>query len=102
MKLINLSVPYIYRFYDRYGNNCNQTVRENFTTLNFNAVKTAFKHKSDEEITLMLGKIFLYLGHHYMDLNHFDRAMNMSEKCRSLCCMTDDYARLTSHVNKIH
>lgn len=49
------------------------------------ALKAAFKNKNDLELNLILSKIYLYLGHHYMDLHYYDRAISFAEKCRTLC-----------------
>lgn len=49
------------------------------------ALKTAMKNKSDLDLNLILSKIYLYLGHHYMDLHYYDRATSLAEKCRNLC-----------------
>lgn len=74
-----------HRYYERYGNNSNQYIRDNFNTININALRAAFKDKNDEELNMILGKIFLYLGHHFMDIHNFDRAISLAEKCRNLC-----------------
>lgn len=73
------------RFYERYGESSNQTTRDNFNTMSKKALKGAFKNKTDLELNLILCKIYLYLGHHYMDLHYYDRAISLAEKCRNLC-----------------
>lgn len=83
---LNLNnVLHLCRFYEKYGDSSTQTIRDYFNILNKKALKTAFKNKSDLELNLILSKIYLYLGHHYMDFHYYDRAICLADKCRSLC-----------------
>ncbi|XP_025423843.1 cell division cycle protein 23 homolog isoform X3 [Sipha flava] len=80
----------LWKYYEKYGDSSIQTTRDHFNVLNKKALKTAFKNKSDMELNLILSKIYLYLGHHYMDLHYYDRAISLAEKCRNLCIEMQD------------
>ncbi|XP_050548067.1 cell division cycle protein 23 homolog [Daktulosphaira vitifoliae] len=77
----------IAKFYEKYCDNSNsQVVCDNFHCLNKIALKNALAEKASEKIiNLILAKIYLYLGHHYLDQNNYEKSFAMADKCRSLC-----------------
>lgn len=93
---------YVCRHYEKYGDSITQTTRDHFNVLNKKALKTAFKNKSDIELNLILSKIYLYLGHHYMDLHYYDRAISLAEKCRNLCIEMQESTCHCLEVSKIN
>lgn len=86
-----------YRLYDKYAHSSNDAVRELFKTMNKNAMYVAFKHITDPECNLLLIKIYLYLGHYYMDLQCYDRALAYAVKCRFFSMDMND--SICSEVN---
>lgn len=88
------------RNYDRYGESSNQAARDYFYELNKDALKTAMRNKSNIELNLILCKIYLYLGHHYMDLHLYERAMNLADKCQSLSVEIEEASSYFTEVNK--
>lgn len=72
-----------YRHFERYGHISDNTICNHFDALNRKAMRTAMK-KSDLELSLILSKIYLYLGHHYMDIQYYDKANNLARKCQRL------------------
>lgn len=59
----------------------------------------AMPNRSEVELNLTLSKIYLYLGHHYMDLHYYDRALSLAEKCRNLWVDKDNS---TSHCKEVN
>lgn len=94
-----ICLPNFYRLYDKYGDNSNQVIRSNFNKINKEAMQFAFKNRTDVELNLILSKIYLYLGHHYMDQHYYDRAICLAEKCRNLCIEMEE---ATSHCFEVN
>jgi len=90
-----------YRFYDKYGDCSNELTRDNFNTMNRRALKIGIRNRTTVELNLILSKIYLYLGHYYMDLHYYDRAISLAEKCRDLWKETETNACQSIGVNKI-
>lgn len=86
------------RHYDRYGDISNQVARNNFNKINKEAMQMAFAKRNDHELNLILSKIYLYLGHHYMDQHYYERATFLAEKCRSLCSEMDESLSYSTEV----
>jgi len=87
------------RHYDKYGESSDQTIRDNFNIINKKAMKLAFKNKTDIELTLILCKIYLYLGHLYMDIHYYDRSTCLAQKC---CNLYNDIEESTSHCTEVN
>ncbi|XP_025202196.1 cell division cycle protein 23 homolog [Melanaphis sacchari] len=89
------------KFYDKYGDTGNELAREHFNMMNKRALKTGIKNRTTIELNLILSKIYLYLGHHYMDLHCCDRAISFAEKCRDLWKDTETNNCQSSILNKV-
>jgi len=63
-------------------------------------MKMAFKNKSDEELNLILSKIYLYLAYHYMDLHYYERAIDFAERCRYLFFEMEESSPTCLQVNE--
>ncbi|CAI6348773.1 unnamed protein product [Macrosiphum euphorbiae] len=72
------------KFYDKYGDCSNELTREHFNMMNRRALKIGIRNRTTIELNLILSKIYLYLGHYYMDLHYYDRAISLAGKCRDL------------------
>lgn len=69
--------------------------------MNRRALKIGIKNRTTIELNLILSKIYLYLGHHYMDLHLYDRAISLAGKCRDLWKEAETVACQSLGVNKI-
>lgn len=90
-----------FRLYDKYGDSINQTITNNFKKINKEALQIAFKNRTDVELNLILSKIYLYLGHHYMDQHYFDRAFGLADKCRNLNIEMEESSSQSSHHTEV-
>lgn len=93
------------KFYDKYGDCSNELTRENFNMMNRRALKIGIRNRTTIELNLILSKIYLYLGHYYMDLHYYDRAISLAGKCRDLWKETETNAcqslGVTEHVTAL-
>lgn len=65
-------------------------------------MRTAMK-KSDVELSMILSKIYLYLGHHYMDIQCYDKTNNLARKCQRLNIeMCSQSPKLCIEVKKLN
>lgn len=105
MKLIILLMYniyiYFFRVYDKYGDCGNESGREHFTVMNKRALKIGIKNITTTELNLILSKIYLYLGHHYMDLQYYERASVFAKKCRDLWKDTEINTGQSSIINEV-
>lgn len=60
----------------------------------------AFKNKSDEELNLILSKIYLYMAYYYMDLNYYEGAIDFAERCRYLFFEMEESSATCLQVNE--
>lgn len=72
---------------------------DNFLSFHKSALKKAIDNISDEEIHLMLSKIYLCSSHYFMDQQHYDQALDFVSKCQILC-MDIKSSSYYSEVNK--
>lgn len=63
-------------------------------------MEIAFKNRNDEELNLILSKIYLYLAYHYMDLHYYERAIDFAERCRYLFIEKEQSSTTILEVNK--
>ncbi|XP_001950297.1 cell division cycle protein 23 homolog isoform X1 [Acyrthosiphon pisum] len=93
------------KFYDKYGDCSNELTREHFNMMNRRALKIGIRNRTTIELNLILSKIYLYLGHYYMDLHYYDRAISLAGKCRDLWKETETNAcqslGVTEHVTAL-
>lgn len=69
--------------------------------MNRRALKIGIKNRTTTELNLILSKIYLYLGHYYMDLHYYDKAISFAGKSRDLWKDSDTNACQSLGVNKI-
>lgn len=63
-------------------------------------MKVAFKNITDKECNLLSIKLYLYLGHNYMDLHCYDRAITYAHKCRFFCADAEEPIRSEVNLKK--
>lgn len=69
--------------------------------MNRRALKIGIRNRNSIELNLILSKIYLYLGHYFMDLHNYNRAASLAGKCRDLWKDTETNTCQTLGVNKI-
>jgi tetratricopeptide (TPR) repeat protein len=69
--------------------------------MNKRALQIGIKNRTTIELNLILSKIYLYLGHYYMDLHYYDRAISLAERCRDLWKDTETNVCQSLIVNKV-